>query len=75
MVVADEHFLALSPEQCCPVDCVVEAEAAVVEYVHVACTNLAQRLELEGGDPTLLQDQQRNTTYTVRADTLRGEAQ
>lgn len=66
--------MALSPEERCPVDGVVEAEAAVVEDVNVACANLAQRLELEGGDPTLLEDQQRNTTSTVRGDTFKGEA-
>lgn len=64
-VVADENFLTWRPEEWCPVDGVVEAQATVVEDVNVAGTYLVQRLELEGGDPTLLQDQQRNTTSTA----------
>lgn len=60
-VVADQHLLALRPEQRRPVDGVVEAQPAVVEDVDVAGADLVQRLELQGGDPTLLQDQQRYT--------------
>lgn len=56
-VVADENFLARHPEQRRPVDSVVETQAAVVEDVDVAGADLIQRLELERGDPALLQDQ------------------
>lgn len=64
-VVADEDFLARRPEQRGPVDSVVETQAAVVEDVDVAGADLIQRLKLEGRDPALLQDQQRNTTSTA----------
>lgn len=70
-VVADEDFLALRPEQRGPVDGVVEAQAAVVEDVDVACADLIKRLELQGGDPTLLQDQQRYTASTAGDRTQR----
>lgn len=65
-VVPDEDLLARRPEQGRPVDGVVEAQAAVVEDVHAPGADLVQRLELEGGDPTLLQDQKRNTTTAAR---------
>lgn len=64
-VVADEDFLARRPEERGPVDGVVETQAAVVEDVDVSGADLVQRLELEGRDPALLQDQQRNTTSTA----------
>lgn len=64
-VVADVDFLAGRPEERGPVDGVVETQAAVVEDIDVAGTDLVQRLELERRDPTLLQDQQRNTTSTA----------
>lgn len=64
-VVADEDFLARGPEERRPVDGVVEAQAAVVEDVDASGADLVQRLELKRGDPTLLQDQQRNTTSTA----------
>lgn len=59
-VVADENLLARRPEERRPVDRVVETQAAVVEDVDVAGADLVQRLELQRGDPALLQDQQRN---------------
>lgn len=65
-VVADEDFLACGPEQRGPVDGVVEAEATVVENVDISGTDLIQRLELERGDPTLLQDQEGNAASTGR---------
>lgn len=64
-IIADEDFLALRPEKRRPVDGVVEAQAAVVEDVHVPSADLVQRLELKRGDPTLFQDQQRNATSTA----------
>ena len=60
-VVADEDFLAWSPEEGSPIDGVVEAETGVIEDVDVPCADLIQRLELERRDPTLFQDQERNT--------------
>lgn len=72
-VVADERFLAWSPEERRPVDGVVEAEEAVVGDVDVSGADLAQRLELEGGDPTLLQDQQRNTTSAESGEATKGQ--
>lgn len=65
-VVADEHFLARGAEERRPVDGVVEAQAAVVEDVDVAGADLAQRLELERGDPALLQDQQRDAASAAK---------
>lgn len=65
--------MAWSPEERRPVDGVVEAEVAVVGDVDVSGADLVQRLELEGGDPALLQDQQRYTTSTERGDAIRGE--
>lgn len=64
-VVADQDLLAGGPEERRPVDGVVEAQAAVVEDVDVPGADLVQRLELEGGDPALLQDQQGNTASTA----------
>ena len=57
-VVANEDFLAWGPKERCPIDSVVEAQAAVVRDVDISGTDLIQRLELKRGDPTLFQDQQ-----------------
>lgn len=65
-VVADEDLLARGAEERRPVDGVVEAQAAVVEDVDVAGADLGQRLELERGDPALLQDQQRNAASAAK---------
>lgn len=72
-VVTDEDFLARGPEQRRPVDGVIEAQAAVVEDVDVPGADLTQRLELERGDPALLQDQKRNATSTERDERAEGE--
>lgn len=67
-VVADENLLARRPEERRPVDRVVETQAAVVEDVDVAGADLVQRLELQRGDPALLQDQQRNAASAAEGE-------
>ena len=67
-VVADEDLLGGGAEQRGPVDGVVEAQAAVVEDVDAAGADLVQRLELQRGDPALLQDQQRDAAGTVQVE-------
>lgn len=73
LVVADEDLLARCPEERRPVDGVVEAQAAVVEDVDVAGADLVQRLELERGDPTLLQDQQGDAASTAGGGRRKGK--
>lgn len=69
-IVPDEDFLVRRPEERRPVDGVVEAQAAVVENVHIPGADLIQRLELEGRDPTLLQDEQRDSANAEREDEI-----
>lgn len=61
-IVTGEDFLVWRPEERRPVYSVVEAQAAVVKNVHIPSADLVQRLELKRRDPTLLQNQQRDTT-------------
>lgn len=63
-VVADEDLLRVGPKEAGPVDSVVVAQLAVVGDVDVTGADLPQGLEPEGGDPLLLQHQQRDATAT-----------
>lgn len=60
LVVVQQRSLATRAEKPCPVQRVVETQLAVVADVDVPSADLLQRLEAEGRDPALLQDQQRD---------------
>lgn len=60
-IITDKHFLVWCPEERRPVYSVVEAQATVVKNVYIPRADLIQWLELKWRDPTLLQNQQRDT--------------
>ena len=61
-VVANNGLLTVGAEQAGPVDGVVVAQLAVVGDVDVAGADLSQGLQVQGGDPLLLEDQEGDTT-------------